>query len=154
MYGCIDSTWDRAGMNNPDSPERNALYADIVFDRPLDTPYCYAVPAELSLEIGVGKRVLAPFGRGDTGTEGYCVRVHNVDPLRTVKSIVRVIDPEALLTDTLLRLTRWMADYYMCGWGQVLQTALPAGVREKAGTREARFWSPCRRAICPIRCRR
>ena len=72
-------------------------------------------------------------------TIGYCVRVHDVPPLRTVKSITRVLDDEVLLTDSLLRLTRWMADYYLCGWGQVLQAVLPAGVRDQAGTREAIF---------------
>jgi len=36
----------------------------------------------------------------------------------------------------LLRLTRWMADYYLCGWGQVLQAVVPAGAREQSGIRE------------------
>ena len=114
-------------------------FADVVFDRPLDHAYSYAVPDELLDRIGVGKRVEAPFGRGDTGTIGYCVRVHEVPPLRAVKSITKVLDDDALLTDSLLRLTRWMADYYLCGWGQVLQAVLPAGVRDQAGTREAVF---------------
>src|SRR5262249_37132059 len=43
------------------------VFADIVFDRPLDHAYSYAVPPELVERIGVGKRVEAPFGRGDTG---------------------------------------------------------------------------------------
>ncbi len=117
----------------------SGLYADIVFDRPLDHAYSYAVPSDLVDRIGVGKRVEAPFGRGDKATIGYCVRVHDVVPTREVKTIVRVLDDEALLTDSLLRLTRWMADYYLCGWGQVLKAVLPAGVRDQAGTREAVF---------------
>src|SRR5262249_13551616 len=84
----------------------------------------------------------APFGRGDKATVGYCVRVHDHPPPRAVKSIARVLDDEALLTDSLLRLTRWMADYYLCGWGQVLQAVLPAGVRDQAGTPEAGFVEP------------
>jgi len=28
-----------------------------------------------------------------------------------------------------------MADYYICGWGQVLDSVIPAGVRGQAGTR-------------------
>jgi primosomal protein N' (replication factor Y) (superfamily II helicase) len=121
------------------APPTTGVFADIVFDRPLDHAYSYAVPADLVERIGVGKRVEAPFGRGDKGTIGYCVRVHEVPPLRAVKTIQRVLDDEALLTDSLLRLTRWMADYYLCGWGQVLQAVLPAGVRDQAGTREAAF---------------
>src|SRR5262249_42458679 len=52
-----------------------------------------------------------------------------------VKELVEVLDEQPLLTDNLLRLTRWMADYYLCGWGQVLNAVVPAGAREKAGTR-------------------
>src|SRR5262249_49808086 len=43
------------------------------------------------------------------------------------------------LDEHLLRLTRWMADYYLCGWGQVLNVVVPAGARAQAGTRETAF---------------
>src|SRR5438067_13059562 len=75
------------------------VFADVVFDRPLDHAYSYAVPPALVERIGVGKRVEAPFGRGDTGTVGYCVRVHGTAPLRAVQSVTRVLDDEALLPD-------------------------------------------------------
>src|SRR5262245_61538061 len=41
----------------------------------------------------------------------------------------------------MLRLASWMADYYLCPLGQVLQAIVPAGVRGKAGTREMTFLS-------------
>lgn len=123
----------------PEEAPAAELFADIVFDRPLDHAYTYAVPPRLEAQVGVGKRVEAPFGRGDSGTVGYCVRVSRDKPARPVKALERVLDDEALLTDSLLRLTRWMADYYLCGWGQVLQAVLPAGVRDQAGTRESVF---------------
>src|SRR5947209_986966 len=115
------------------------LFAEIVFDRPLDTAYSYAVPESLREAIAVGKRVEAPFGRGDTATVGYCVGLRTRGPDRAVKPLFRVLDEEVLLTDDLLRLTRWMADYYLCGWGQVLQAILPAGVRDRKGQRPAVF---------------
>src|SRR6185503_9163358 len=31
---------------------------------------------------------------------------------------------------------RWMADYYLCPWGQVLEAVVPAGVRRDVGSRE------------------
>ena len=136
-----DTMSDESAIPEPPGTDAVAaiVYADIVFDRPLDHPYSYSVPEELQSQIAVGKRVEAPFGRGDSGVVGYCVRVHEIPPLRTVKAIRRVLDEQSLLTDSLLRLTRWMADYYLCGWGQVLQAVLPAGVRDQAGTREASF---------------
>ncbi|VTS03924.1 replication restart helicase PriA [Tuwongella immobilis] len=110
-------------------------FAEIVFDRPVDQPYTYSVPVELEPQIAVGKRVEVPFGRGDRTTIGFCVQLSQVKPVHPTKPILKVLDDEILLTAELLRLTRWMADYYLCSWGQVLQAVLPAGVREQAGMR-------------------
>jgi primosomal protein N' (replication factor Y) len=115
------------------------LFAEVVFDRPLDHAYTYAVPASLENAIAVGKRVLAPFGKGERATVGYCVRLTTTDPARPVKEIRRVLDDEVLLTPDLLRLTRWIADYYLCGWGQVLNAVVPAGARQQSGMRSLVF---------------
>jgi primosomal protein N' (replication factor Y) len=115
------------------------LYADVVFDRPLDHAYTYAIPEALRPDIGVGRRVQAPFGRGDKATIGYCVRLTQAPPDRPVKQLHAVVDAETLLTSDLLRLTRWLADYYGCGWGQALNAVLPAGVRQQAGLRDVTF---------------
>ncbi|MBM3992932.1 MAG: primosomal protein N' [Planctomycetes bacterium] len=113
----------------------SAGFAEVVFDRPLDHAYTYAVPAALRDRLRVGKRVLAPFGRGDKQIVGFCVGVSDAKPERKVKAILDVLDDDALLTEPLLKLTRWMADYYLCGWGQVLNAVVPAGVKKQAGTR-------------------
>src|ERR1043165_4098632 len=110
-------------------------FAEIVFDRPLDHAYTYGVPASLVDQIAVGKRVLAPFGKGDRQTVGFCVGVAPEPPERDVKTIVQVLDEESLLTEHLLKLTRWLADYYLWGWGQVLNVVVPAGVKKQSGTR-------------------
>ena len=120
------------------------LFADIVFDRPFDHSFTYSVPAELAGRIGVGKRVEVPFGRGGKATPGFCVRVTTQRPNSTfeIKDVARVLDDDALVDDHVMKLTRWMADYYLCGWGQVLHAVVPAGVRENAGTRQALFVEP------------
>ncbi len=127
----------------PAGPYSN-LFANIVFDRPLDTEYTYAVPTDLVGKVGVGKRVECPFGKGGKTTPGFCVRVTDQPPSAgfEVKPVVRVIDDDAIIDEHLMKLTRWMADYYLCGWGQVLHAVVPAGVRENAGTRVAAFVEP------------
>jgi primosomal protein N' (replication factor Y) len=115
------------------------VFADVVFDRPLDTPYTYAVPDELTPTLRPGMRVEVPFGRGDKHDAGYVVNVHRVPPPRQVKAVARVLDAQVLIPPKLLELTRWVADYYLCGWGQALQAVVPAGVREAAGTRQLVF---------------
>src|SRR6478736_4858850 len=109
------------------------------------------VPGALAGQIGVGKRVEVPFGRGTKTTSGFCVRVTDVAPTTSfeIKPVVRVLDADALVDDHLMKLTRWMADYYLCGWGQVLHAVVPAGAREKAGTRVAAFVEPVAKDALP-----
>ncbi len=115
------------------------LFAEVVFDRPLDHAYSYAVPQRLRDDIAVGKRVQVPFGKGDRTTVGYCVHLGTTAPGRAVKELVRVLDDEPLLSPNLMRLTRWMADYYLCGWGQILNAVVPAGAKDQSGTRATVF---------------
>jgi primosomal protein N' (replication factor Y) len=126
------------------------LFADVVFDRPLDHPFSYAVPESLRSAVAVGKRVQAPFGKGDRAAVGYCVRLSETGPDRPVKELLAVLDGEPLLTDSLMRLTRWMADYYLCGWGQVLNAVIPAGAREKAGTKNVALVEAVPEADLPV----
>ena len=123
-------------VESPIIGEQYNLYAQIVFDRPLEVPYTYAVPSSLEGTIKKGARVLAPLGRGDKNTPGWCVDLTGTKPERTVKPLRGVLDPEPLVDDHLLELTRWMADYYLCGWGQALQAVVPAGVRKDSKERQ------------------
>ncbi len=50
-----------------------------------------------------------------------------------------MLDPLPLIDGKMLELTRWMADYYACSWGQALDAAVPAGVKKHAGTRVGTF---------------
>ncbi|HZZ78174.1 MAG TPA: primosomal protein N' [Gemmataceae bacterium] len=117
------------------APTADTAFAEIVFDRPLDHAYSYAIPTALQAHVAVGKRVIAPFGRGDKQTIGFCVGITDAKPERKVKAIAQVLDDEPILTEHLLKLTRWMADYYLCGWGQVLNVVVPASVKKAAGTK-------------------
>src|SRR3954463_15552823 len=98
----------------PDEVQAQAagLFADVVFDRPLDHAFTYAVGEPLRGAVAVGKRLSVPLGRGDKGTVGRGCRRSETAPARAVKEVLEVLDDQALLTDDLLRLTRWMADYY------------------------------------------
>ncbi len=95
----------------------------------------YSVPDELRDQIAAGCRVKVPLGRGNRSVVGYCVRLENRMAGRPLKPIGEVIDRRSLLSTAMLRLTEWIADYYVCGWAQVLEAVIPAGVRGQAGTR-------------------
>lgn len=118
------------------------LAATVVFAEPPHGPYDYAVPATLAAKLRPGQRVQVPLGRGNRPIIGYCTAVLNkAVGSRPLKPLARLIDAEPLLSPAMLRLAEWMADYYLCSLGQVLQAIVPAGVRGQAGTREMTFLS-------------
>ena len=120
----------------------DCLIAEVVFNRPLTTVFQYLVPNELRDMIGPGQRVEASFGRGTKLTTGFCVGLTTTLPSgKTLKSIASILDREPLVDARMLELTRWIADRYLCGWGQVLESIVPAGVKSNAGTREVTFFS-------------
>jgi primosomal protein N' (replication factor Y) len=101
----------------------------------VDKVFTYAIPDHLAILLQAGQRVLAPFGRGNRPVRGFCVEITADRPACEVKSILRVLDESPLLSPALLRLTRWMAEYYLSSWGQVLEAVVPAGAKAQAGTR-------------------
>jgi primosomal protein N' (replication factor Y) len=116
---------------------RDVLYAQVVVNRPLGDAYYYVVPPGLRPLIAPGTRVRVPFGRGNTLETGYCVGLTHESPTnRRLKEIAELIDREPLLSPAMLDLTRWMAERYLAGWGQVIETVIPAGVKSHAGTRQ------------------
>ncbi|AGA31330.1 replication restart helicase PriA [Singulisphaera acidiphila] len=118
-------------------------YAGIVFNRPIDQIFSYRVPARLEEVVRPGQRVRVPLGRGNKPAVGYCVRIDaeapsGIDPSR-VKEVLDVLDDPPLINAAMLELTRWMAGYYACSWGQALDAVVPAGVKNQAGTRVGTF---------------
>lgn len=121
--------------------EEDVLAAAVVFNLPLETPYHYLVPDALRPVIQPGQRVEAPFGAGNKPTVGYCVEVRTRLPVgKRLKTIKAVLDREPLVSGSMLDLTRWIGERYLCGWGQVLNSIIPAGVKSKAGERELTFF--------------
>jgi primosomal protein N' (replication factor Y) len=120
--------------------QRAARVAAVVFaDAPFG-PYDYEVPSALWPAVQPGVRVQVPLGRGNRKRIGYCTAVENQTlPQRALKPISAVVDAQSLLSPPMLRLTQWMASYYLCPLGQVLDAVVPAGVRGQAGTREQVF---------------
>jgi primosomal protein N' (replication factor Y) (superfamily II helicase) len=129
-----------------DAAER--LVATVVLASGPAGEFDYLVPDDLAAEgrpalrVEPGRRVRVPLGRGDRIVVGYCVAM-GTKPTggRKLKAVFHVMDPQPLLSPAMLRLTRWMADYYLCSWGQVLEAVVPAGVRDQAGMRDVKLLS-------------
>ena len=122
--------------------KEDVLVAEVVFNLPLERPYTYAIPDAIRDRIKAGQRVKAPLGRGNRSVVGYCVAVRPAEQSqRVLKPISELLDSEPLLDERMLELTHWIAERYLCGWGQVLDSVIPAGVRRKSGTREVQSFA-------------
>ncbi len=112
-------------------------FAQVVFNIPVNRTFDYAIPGPLIGRVGPGLRLLVPF-RNEKRI-GYCVGLSEEPGVPRVKDVISVLDEEPLIDEEMFTLTRWMADYYVCGWGEALEAVLPAGVRQARGARKVRI---------------
>ena len=101
--------------------QRMPEFCDVVLPVPLDMAFTYRV--EDGLAPVVGGRVLVPFRQ--QRMMGIVVDCHDRKPQVATKNILNVVDPTPVLNDGLLRLGRWIADYYLAPVGEVLRSMLP-----------------------------
>lgn len=108
----------------------------VAFDAGVDQTFDYAV-GENAWPIGLGQRVVVPFGRGDKPKTGFCIGCDisgfNAEQNYKIKVVSEVVDKKPLLTPQLLELAQWISDYYVCPLGQVLSAILPAAVKKGIG---------------------
>ncbi|MFP4228521.1 MAG: primosomal protein N' [Salinivenus sp.] len=104
------------------------MTVNVVLLRPLDQAFTYRVPDGLTEAAQTGCRVLVPF-RNQRLTGVIVEEGPAADTLDfQVKDVLDVLDDVPTCPPSLLRLTEWIADYYVCTWGEALKAALPGGI--------------------------
>lgn len=112
------------------------VLADILLPPPVAGPLTYAVPRRLSGQIWVGSRALVPLRR--SRRTGFVLALHptgTVSRPEGVKEILDALDPYPVFDPEMLELTKWISEYYFCPWGEVLRSALPAGIHTETQRR-------------------
>jgi primosomal protein N' (replication factor Y) (superfamily II helicase) len=107
-------------------------FAEVALPLPLRQTFTYSLPFSFRENVKIGARLLVPFGNRQL--TGYVVELHQnlseeieFEP-ESIKDALELIDETPLVTDEILKLTQWTADYYSAAWGEVLKASLPAGV--------------------------
>ena len=103
-----------------------ARFLDVAVFLPVSGTFTYSVPDNLAERARVGTRVLVPFGRRKV--TGLVVGLLAETDIEEVRDVIDVLDVEPMLDESMLDLTRWVADYYLAPWGEVLRAALPPGI--------------------------
>ncbi|MFA5499938.1 MAG: primosomal protein N', partial [Candidatus Omnitrophota bacterium] len=107
-------------------------FAQVAVALPIDRLFHYSIPEMLSGEIAVGKRVFVPFA--NRRVVGYVVGLTDEAEVKEVKAIESVIDKDPIVSDEMLKLTKWISDTYFCSWGEAIAAVIPAGIKQ--GKRE------------------
>lgn len=107
------------------------LFAGVAVPVPLRRTFTYRVPDALATEVKVGSRVRVTFAR--RRVVGTIVALPETDPGEevAVRDLEGLAEDEPEVDATILALTRFVADYYLCGWGEAIESALPPRVRRR-----------------------
>ncbi len=108
------------------------LFCDVALAVPLDMVFTYAIPP--GMEPVVGGRVLVPFRQHRFS--GLVVELHDRPPQVSttqvkIKRVIEALDLAPVLDEQLLKLGKWIADYYLAPLGEVFRTMLPLSAEFK-----------------------
>ena len=114
------------------------MIARVSLEIALRKEFDYSIPPEFAGKVDVGTRVQVPFGARKV--LGIVTAVAEESAVVKLKPIIKVIGEQSLVTPKVLRLARWLGEYYCCAPEVALKSVLPESVRkEDASWRERLF---------------
>ena len=112
-----------------EAEERTTCFADVILPVPIPKLFTYRIPRSLEPVAAVGYRVIVQFGTKKVLT-GIIGKLHQEPPKEyEARYIIELLDEQPVVTPIQLKLFGWVASYYMCTIGEVLNIALPSGLK-------------------------
>lgn len=122
-------------LNIDQDDSHQALFVDVALPVPVPMLYTYSVPHEFRDSITERVRVIVEFGKKRVVT-GIVAKVHSKPPdVYAAKPILEVLDTIPVITPNQMEVMKWMSDYYMCTMGEVINAALPSGLKLSSESR-------------------
>lgn len=103
--------------------------ARVALPIPRHEPFDYQIPEAIQSQIYPGVQVRVPFG--PSKRHGWVVELTDHSPHPKLRELDGRVPDGAEIPDDLLDLLRWTADYYLCGIGEVIESAVPRSVRDR-----------------------
>ncbi|MEQ8882132.1 MAG: primosomal protein N' [Cyclobacteriaceae bacterium] len=104
-------------------------FAEVILPIPLHRTFTYVLPDNLTEQAQVGSRVIVLFGSKKIIT-GVIHSLHQMRPEGfEPKEVIDILDETPSITSNQITFFNWISRYYMCAVGEVVQAALPAGLK-------------------------
>jgi primosomal protein N' (replication factor Y) (superfamily II helicase) len=111
------------------SDSGSTLFAELLLPVPIPRLFTYRVPQNLDEIIRVGQRAIVQFGDRKILT-GLVAKISDQPPKDyEAKYILELLDEFPAVNEIQFRFFEWLAEYYMCTLGEVMNAALPAGLK-------------------------
>ncbi|NJL75928.1 MAG: primosomal protein N' [Saprospiraceae bacterium] len=105
------------------------LYVEVVIPLAIPKLYTYAVPEEMVNAVQFGVRAEVQFGKNKLYA-AIIVNIHrNTSNSSNPKPILSILDDEPVITPIQFKLCQWIANYYCCTIGEVMNAALPSNLK-------------------------
>jgi primosomal protein N' (replication factor Y) len=117
------------------SATRKTLFVEVILPLAISRNYTYRVPFELNNTIAIGKRVVVQFGKSKLYTAVVSVITEHAPEKYEAKYIIDILDEQPVVTQRQLQFWKWLAEYYMCNEGEVMNAALPSALKLASETR-------------------
>src|ERR1039458_5884153 len=114
------------------------MIARVSLEIALRKEFDYSIPPGLAGQVEVGTRVQVPFGARKIF--GTVTALAEESAHAKLKPIIKVIGAQSLVTPKVLKLARWIGEYYCCAPETALKSVLPEAIRkEKDGWKKQLF---------------
>ena len=105
------------------------MFVEVIIPLALPKNYTWSVPDQFKDNIQPGIRVEVVL-RKNKKYAGIVKKIHHTIPAEfNPSSILNILDDLPLIHPQQLQLWEWMANYYMCSEGEVMQAAIPANLK-------------------------
>ncbi len=112
------------------------MIARVLIDGPSELVFDYAIPAELPVVEGC--RVRVPIRQKITSGTVLSVIPPPEQSEFAVRELKSLIDPKPLITPVLLKIARWISNYYGSSIESVIRSILPEAVRNEDNSAKTR----------------
>jgi primosomal protein N' (replication factor Y) len=115
--------------------DRKTLFVEVILPLAIAINYTYRVPYEMNDEVAVGKRVVVQFGKSKMYT-AIVARITDQAPAKyEAKYMMDILDTVPIVNPQQLQFWAWLADYYLCNIGEVMNAALPSALKLASETK-------------------